>query len=140
MIRRTARTLPRAGFCMLMSLGILTTAGLLLLQSMRQMHVGHEVIDLQIRSRQAHWLARAGESLAQARLREDPGYAGEVWTVPPDELMADEAQAAIVVEPVQDQPQLRRVQISARYGVAPPRQLRTQRTFILDIHTGALLP
>lgn len=140
MIRRTARTLRRAGFCMLMSLVLLAVAGLLLLQSMRQIRVAHEVIDLQIRSRQVHWLARAGESLAQARLRQDPAYTGEVWTVPPRELSAGEAQVAIVVEPVQDPLRFRRVQISAQYGVAPPRQLHTERTFILDLNTGAPLP
>ncbi len=140
MTRCTTWRLRRTGFCLLMSLVILAVAGLLLLQSIRQVRAAHAVVDLQIGGRQAHWLARAGESLARARLRQNPAYAGEVWTVPPGELTSGAAQVAIVVEPVQDQPQFRRVQISAQYGVAPPRRLRTERTFVLDVNTGALLP
>ena len=35
---------------------------------------------------QADWLAEAGLSRAAARLAADPGYSGETWEVPPDDL------------------------------------------------------
>lgn len=136
MTSRSRDNRRRAGFCLMISMVILAVAGLLSLQWMRQLRAADAVIDAQARGRQAHWLAQAGESLARARLRQDPNYAGEVWNVPAGSLPDGTALVTLQVERVPERPRLRRVHILARYGSSPPHQVRAERTVVVELNEG----
>lgn len=133
MMRRGMCGRHRAGFCLMASLVLLAAAGMLAMQWLREMRAAQAAIDLQIRGRQAEWLAASGAALARARLRQDAFYAGESWSLPPGPDLVGTAQVAIAVEPEAGQPHSRRVRIVAQYGDAPPHQLRAERIVVIHL-------
>lgn len=53
---------------------------------------------------QAYWLAEAGIERAMANLRENPGYEGETWDVPAEEITGvDAGRVRIWLEPDSDE-------------------------------------
>ncbi|MCL6502329.1 MAG: hypothetical protein K6T86_06550 [Pirellulales bacterium] len=136
MSRGGMRGTPRAGFCLMVSLVLLAAAGVLAMQWLRELRAAQAAIDLQIRSRQAEWLAASGATLARARLRQDASYAGETWSPP----LAAAAHVVITVQQVAGQPQCRRIRIVAQYGDAPLHQLRAQRIVVVPMNQGESRP
>jgi type II secretory pathway component PulK len=87
--RQSAR--PRAGAFLVIALVCLVVAtaivgAVLTLARMQRRQMTHEV-----ESTQAEWLAHSGIERAAHRLRHDVTYAGETWSIAPEELFSDDA-------------------------------------------------
>jgi len=81
---------------------------------------------------QAVWLAESGLARAAARLAQEPGYTGEVWSVSADELgAAHGGRVEIVVEPAGDGPS-RAVRATADYPDDPAQRVRIQRAILVQ--------
>jgi type II secretory pathway component PulK len=65
---------------------------------------------------QAMWLAESGLQRASARLARSADYPGETWAVSAESLTGDrDGRVEIVVQSVDGEPDVRRVQVTADY-------------------------
>jgi hypothetical protein len=79
---------------------------------------------------QAEWLAEAAAARAEAQLRADRQYSGETWRAEVTPGREDAVGIAeIHVEPLQDNPNKRRVAIDVRYPDHPWRRVLISRTY-----------
>jgi hypothetical protein len=82
---------------------------------------------------QADWLADSGLQRATARLKADPKYAGENWTLPAESLGGAEAGAVeIRVEPAAS-PNRRTVCVRADYPNDPQQRVRRTKQIVVEI-------
>jgi Tfp pilus assembly protein PilV len=86
---------------------------------------------------QAAWLAESAVERAAARLEADSSYAGETWTIPPEELDGrDPASVSISVETSAGQPSRRVVRVVADYPSQFQDRVRRSRQVVLDLSQG----
>jgi hypothetical protein len=90
---------------------------------------------------QADWLAESGLERAAARLRHDPSYRGERWTIPAA-LLGGRCGGAVKlrVDAIPGRPAQRRVRAEADYPDDPRRRARRSRETILAIAHGEEKP
>jgi hypothetical protein len=87
---------------------------------------------------QSEWLAESGLDRALSRLAADPGYRGETWIVPADDLGGhDGAAVRIEITAAPGPPGHRAIRAVADYPVAEPRRARQSRTLTIDIPSDA---
>lgn len=67
---------------------------------------------------QAMWLAESGAQRASAQLARSADYSGETWTVSAEALGGNrDGNVAILVQNIEGEPDVRRVQVTADYPV-----------------------
>ena len=82
---------------------------------------------------QAQWLAEAALERAVARLDEDANYAGETWTIAPEEFSGrDGAVVRIHLEPIADQADRRRVRVEADFPDDPRHRCRCKKEIVVE--------
>jgi hypothetical protein len=92
----------------------------------------HRQLVRQEQDLQAVWLAESAAARAAARLRVDPGYAGENWSVPAHELGGrGSGKAIVVVDEVGGDE--RRLTIEAFYPDDPVERTRVVREIVVVI-------
>ena len=82
---------------------------------------------------QAEWMAESALSRALDRLKTDPGYRGEDWRIPPDEL--DGLHSGIVtitVKGADEKPRTQIVSVEAVYPAGEPRFARRTRQVTVE--------
>ena len=73
---------------------------------------------------------------AAARLAADPGYQGETWNVPAEQLAgSDAAVVNIEVQPAGEQPDLRLVSVRADYPDHPRHRARQTKRALVQLPT-----
>ncbi len=80
---------------------------------------------------QARWLAEAGLERAVARLRSDPAYSGERWTVAEEELSGRAGAAVRIV--VAAEGRRRRIKAVADFPDVPRRRCRCTRETVIEL-------
>ncbi len=84
---------------------------------------------------QAGWILESGVDRAAAQLAADGDYAGEIWSLPPEEVGGRyDGEVRIHVESVEGQPSWRQVRVVADYPVDVPRRVRHTREFRMRLH------
>lgn len=82
---------------------------------------------------QADWLAESGLERAALRLSADAGYEGELWEIPADELDGLRgASVRIVLEPVPDPPEARRVSVTAHFPVESNARAQISKSLVMN--------
>jgi Tfp pilus assembly protein PilX len=123
----------RRGALLVVVLVCLAVATAISVVVVRQIATEHRAVQMNHRSLQASWLAEGGIERAVARLVADPKYAGETWTIPANELAADDsAVVRIQVETIAGQPERRSVRVEADYADAPERRCRQVKQIVVD--------
>jgi type II secretory pathway component PulK len=85
-------------------------------------------------SLQAQWLAEAGVERAAARLADDPGYAGETWTVSAQELAGRRGGVVrIHVAAASKDAKSRLVRVEADYPDDPVHCRRWKKEITVDL-------
>ena len=94
-------------------------------------------IQVRERSIQAEWLAESGIDRASARLGREVAYTGETWEIPTEDLgNRGTGTVTIRVEPVEGQPDRRRVQVSADFPSGAVSRARRSKIIIVEVpHT-----
>jgi len=87
---------------------------------------------------QADWLVEAGLERAAARLANDPDYAGETWSIPPERLRGRSATVTIHVDTSEDHNELRSIEVRAETPADGERRAKRGKTFL--IRPGAGFP
>ncbi len=106
----------RSGAAILVVLVILMVFGVAMTLAMQTNLAARAEVRRAAARLQAEYLATAGMELAQARLSGDPGYAGETWQVPAEELGGrDRAEVRIEIANVAEQPEQRKIVVVATY-------------------------
>jgi Tfp pilus assembly protein PilV len=83
---------------------------------------------------QAAWLAEAGLERAAWRLAADADYAGETWSLSPEQLAAtDSAVVRIRVEAVPQHPNRRLVRVQADYPDHPQHRARESKQAAVEL-------
>ncbi len=99
----------------------------------RQIATERHAVQMNHRSLQALWLAEGGIERAVARLAADPKYTGETWTIPANELAADDSGVVkIHVETIAGESERRSVRVEADYTDAPDRHCRQVKQIVVD--------
>jgi Tfp pilus assembly protein PilV len=97
-------------------------------------------LDVDERRLQAAWLLQAGAERAALRLRLDPDYAGETWTLAAGRLgTRDAAEVVIAVEPAPDRPSERAARVVATLAPETARRTRVADTFPIQLDTNPAL-
>lgn len=82
---------------------------------------------------QAEWLAHSAAEVAADRLQTEPGWTGDTWTVPADELGGDTAaQITIQVTSDADVASQRSAQITVDYPPDVPQRVRVEHVVLID--------
>jgi type II secretory pathway pseudopilin PulG len=102
----------------------------------------------QERNLQAEWLAESGIDRALARLAADRNYAGEEWSIGPEDLASPRgpkrdgsggapaplaAKVTIIVDRIAEEPNRRRIRAQADYGLDPPTRSRHTKQVLIDL-------
>lgn len=129
--------LHRRGAVLLIVLVALTVASAVLVSVVRLAAADRKAWQGEVRQVQAAWLAESGLERASARLRDDPDYRGETWTIPADALDGRHSGAVnIQVEPAADQPSQRRIRVTADFPNDPQHRARRTREVVVAISQG----
>jgi hypothetical protein len=86
------------------------------------------------RQLQCFYLAESAAARAMVRCQSDPAYTGETWRValgPPAEAVHGVAE--IRIEPVENLPDQKRIQIEARWPDVPVHRVARRKSLILNI-------
>lgn len=112
--------------CLVLATGLVGGV-LLLAQSQHRQMTQHQF------RLQAEWLAQSGLERAAARLRVDPGYAGEIWSLPAASLGgSDTGQVTIRANPVKDDDARRTILVEAVFPAGSPQPVkRTRQTTLV---------
>ncbi len=136
----THRKRRRSGIALALGLLVLGMIVLVFGVLLHRVHQARTVQSAEFRALQAGWLAESGLERASVRLAEDPDYSGETWVVPSADLGGlDGARVEIRVEPIDNQPALRRVRVRADYPDNRWTRVRRTKTGILELY-GANRP
>ena len=85
---------------------------------------------------QAMWLAESGLQRASVRLAGSADYTGETWVVSAESLGGDrDGRVEICVEPVADEPNARRVHVTADYPAESEYRKRHSKHIQLSLTT-----
>lgn len=86
---------------------------------------------------QAAWLTEAAMERAVAKLRANPNYAGETWTISLEELSGRRGAAVrIVIEPVVDQTDRCRIKVEADFPNDPRNRCRLKKEIVVERDDG----
>lgn len=127
-MRRRGAILIAVLVCLLVvsALSIQLVRGMILQQ--RQQRVRQDEV-------QAYWLAKSACDRAAARLQQDENYAGETWTIDADQLkLSHGALAVIGLEPVEDDPEKRRVIVEATAWAEGERRVTARKELVIVVH------
>ncbi len=109
----------------LVCLVLLTVIGGALL---RLVLLERKLLDSRERLCQSRWLVEAGVERAAARLAAEPGYQGETWTLPAEEIGGSEPGVVnIQVVAAPDRPAWRRIVVQADYPRDERRRARMRK-------------
>ncbi len=105
---------PRAGLFMIVAMICLLLTSALLGTLLKMAVLGRQQAELDAYGLQADWLAESALDRALAKLAEQPGYQGETWTIPTEELDGlHRGQVAISLKPAASNG--REVEVIARF-------------------------
>ena len=111
-------------------------ASMIFLSTVKTVAAGRRMMQEQSWRLQAAWLAESGLERAAARLAADPGYQGETWNVPAEQLAgSDAAVVNIEVQPAGEQPDLRLVSVRADYPDHPRHRARQTKRALVQLPT-----
>ncbi len=86
---------------------------------------------------QAAWLAESGLDRAAARIKNDPAYQGETWTLPAELFDGRHGGKVVIdVQAVGREPSQRRIRIQADYPDDPQDRARRMRETVFSIEQG----
>jgi type II secretory pathway component PulK len=124
--------LDRRGVMMIAAIVALTIASALLLTMVRRLSSSKHAFELELYRTQSQWLAESGIQRGAAKLLADPGYVGETWNIPPDQLQGEGANVTIQIETVESPPGRRQVQVLVEYPAGPD-ALQVAKTITVDL-------
>ena len=83
---------------------------------------------------QARWLAESGLERAAAKLAAAAAYPGETWTIPAEELGAEESGVVrIEVQPIPEQEKHYKIKIEADFPDDPLHYARQEKEVVIEI-------
>ena len=127
------RPVRRRGVVLLVSIVCLAIAAVVFLSLVRVSITEKHRVDTEAWQLQAAWLAESGLERAVARLRADPAYQGETWSLSARDLGTQHGAAVrIQVENVPDHPQTRAVRVEADYPDQPQRRGRYSKQVLIE--------
>jgi type II secretory pathway component PulK len=119
---------------MLITIVLLLVATCITMGIVRAMTHHHRQMRRRQRQLQAVWLAESGIERATAQLRLDPGYQGEKWDVPANQIAGDWAGVVeIQTTPLGGQPWRNTVSVVADYPPDPPYRIRYRKSVLVDL-------
>jgi Tfp pilus assembly protein PilX len=132
-IRAQRLSAKRRGGILVLALICLVLAAALIGTVLRQVQLQRRQIAQHDRRLQAEWLAESGLERAAARLRADPAYAGETWSVPASELGGTDAGEVIVHVGAAPQTDSRNIHVEAEFPAQSTERVRRtkQATLVL---------
>jgi Tfp pilus assembly protein PilX len=131
--RRSGSPARDRGAVLIVILVCFALAAVLFVVIARQALVARRIVEKQLWSAQAQWLAEAALERAAARLGADAKYNGETWKIPAAELSGDNGGvASIHVEGVAGRPERRLVRVEADYPDDPVHRARWTTQVVID--------
>ena len=124
--RRRAVAMAAVLVCLLVIMLIGTTL-------VRGMLLQHRQTKTQAMQVQALWLAESAAALATQQLRADPAYTGETWRANFDDQASTSGIVVIDVQPVDQQPRQRLVQIKSTYPDDPVHRVVLENEIIVTL-------
>lgn len=127
------RQRPARGIALLWVVALLTLVLLLVGVVARSLVAAHREQRDRFRQLQAEFLAESGLERAAAKLAQARDYPGETWSLAADDHLNAPATVVIAVETPADQPQQRRISITAQYGVSDVHRAVTSKQVTLTL-------
>ena len=137
--RESARQTPsRRGAMIVFAMLALLIVSMVGASLLRTVAMSHRQLQREQLRTQTVWLAESGCDRAIARMRSNPAYAGEVWTVPADQLVADRTavvQITVTTDPQSDNHRI--VSAAAEYPHDSPQAVRITKQITVPRTTGS---
>jgi type II secretory pathway component PulK len=131
---RTRKFQNRRGMVLIVLLVCFALAAAMIIGAVRIALTAHKATQTAAWSVQARWLAESGVERAAAKLAADAAYTGETWTIPAEELGAEESGVVrIEVQPVSGQEKRYKLKIEADFPDDPVHRTRQEKEVVLDI-------
>lgn len=126
---------PRRGAVIIVVMVCFILAGAFFVSLARTAALERQASRLRQWNLQALWLAEAGLERAVAQLGAAPDYAGETWSVTPEELSGRRGAAVkISVEPVAGRPEQRRIRAVADFPDDPRDRCRCTKEIVVGLN------